>query len=68
RSFGRRRVMMNSYLAAGMSDVLSLPKAIFEMKTLGISREDIRKVSYTNALEFYRIGSLPESASVSHNA
>ncbi|MDP2660427.1 MAG: TatD family hydrolase [Dehalococcoidia bacterium] len=62
RSFGSQRVMLNSDLAAGMSDVLSLPKAIFEMKTLGISPEDIRKVSYANALEFYRIGSLPESA------
>lgn len=58
QSYGSERVMLDSDLAGGMSDVLSLPKAIFEMKSLGISPEDIRKVTYDNAREFYRVGRL----------
>lgn len=53
---GGNRIMLNSDLAGGMSDVLSIPKAIFEMKSLGIGSDDIRKVTYDNAQEFYRVG------------
>lgn len=55
QSYGSQRVMLDSDLAGGMSDVLSIPKAIFEMKTLGVSAEDIRKVTYDNAAAFYRV-------------
>jgi predicted metal-dependent TIM-barrel fold hydrolase len=58
QSYGSQRVMLDSDLAGGMSDVLSIPKAIFEMKTLGISAEDIRKVTYDNAVAFYRVAQL----------
>lgn len=58
QAHGSSRIMLNSDLAGGMSDVLSIPKAIFEMKTLGIAPEDIRKVTYDNAVSFYRVGHL----------
>lgn len=61
QGYGSHRVMLNSDLAGGMSDVLSLPKAIFEMKSLGLSPEDIRRVTYENALAFHRVGPLPEA-------
>lgn len=55
QTFGAERVMLNSDLAAGMSDVLSLPKAVFEMKSLGVSPETINKVTYQNASGFYNV-------------
>jgi len=61
QAYGSDRVMLNSDLAGGMSDVLSIPKSIFEMKTLGIAPEDIRKVTYDNAVSFYRVGRLLSS-------
>lgn len=56
QSHGSERIMLDSDLAGGMSDVLSLPKTVFEMKSLGISPVDIRKVTFENAREFYRVG------------
>lgn len=61
QAYGSHRLLLNSDLAGGMSDVLSLPKAIFEMKSLGLTPEDIRKATYENALAFYRLGTLPEA-------
>ncbi|MDP2726112.1 MAG: TatD family hydrolase [Dehalococcoidia bacterium] len=60
QAHGPNRLMLNSDLAGGMSDVLSLPKAIFEMKTLGLSPEHIRKVTFENAQTFYRVDPLTE--------
>ncbi len=61
QSYGSQRTMLDSDLAGGMSDVLSIPKAIFEMKSLGITAEEIRQVTYDNAVAFYRVGPLPEA-------
>ncbi|HLB12981.1 MAG TPA: TatD family hydrolase [Dehalococcoidia bacterium] len=58
QAYGSDRVMLDSDLASGVSDVLSIPKAIFEMKSAGISAEEIRKVTYENAASFYRVGHL----------
>lgn len=60
QAHGSHRVLLNSDIAGGMSDVLSLPKAIFEMRSLGLSPGDIRRVVYDNALAFYQVGPFPE--------
>jgi hypothetical protein len=55
QAYGSERVLLNSDIAGGISDVLSLPKVIFEMRMLGVGQGDIEKVTYSNAVAFYRV-------------
>ncbi|MBI2849162.1 MAG: TatD family hydrolase [Chloroflexi bacterium] len=54
-AYGGDSVIMNSDVAGAASDVLALPKAIWEMRGLGISIDTISKVVFDNARELYRV-------------
>lgn len=68
RKYGSERISANSSADWGISDPLSVPKTASLMLEKGISEEDVRKVCYANALEFFsKSGQMKESdwASVS---
>lgn len=53
RRYGSERIMINSSADWGMSDPLSVPKTASLMLERGISKSDVQKVSYQNALAFF---------------
>ncbi|MFI5193243.1 MAG: TatD family hydrolase [Chitinophagales bacterium] len=50
KQYGTERIMVNSAADWGISDPLAVPKTAALMKTRGISDEDIRAVTYANAI------------------
>ncbi|MEO6964114.1 MAG: TatD family hydrolase [Puia sp.] len=50
KQYGTERIMVNSAADWGISDPLAVPKTAALMKTRGISDEDIRAVTYMNAI------------------
>lgn len=50
KDYGTERIMVNSAADWGISDPLAVPKTAALMKSLGISTEDIRAVTYQNAI------------------
>jgi len=50
KQYGTERIMVNSAADWGISDPLAVPKTAALMKTRGITDEDIRAVTYTNAI------------------
>lgn len=62
RRYGSERIMINSSADWGMSDPLSVPKTASLMLERGISKSDVQKVSYQNALDFFsKSGQIHES-------
>jgi uncharacterized protein len=53
RRYGPERLIVDSACDWGVSDPLALPKTARLMAERGISAEDIRKVTYSNALAVY---------------
>lgn len=50
KQYGTERIMINSAADWGISDPLAVPKTAALMKAMGISDEDIRMVTYQNAI------------------
>jgi len=53
RKYGSDKIIVNSSADWGISDPLSVPKTAALMKEKGIAEADIKKVCYSNALEFF---------------
>jgi predicted metal-dependent TIM-barrel fold hydrolase len=50
KEYGSEKIMVNSSADWGISDPLAVPKTAALMKIRGISMEDIKKVTYSNAI------------------
>jgi uncharacterized protein len=62
KQYGSERIMTNSAADWGVSDPLAVPKTAALMKERGISDEDIRMVTYQNAITaFAQSGQLDEA-------
>jgi len=62
RQYGAKNIMINSAADWGISDPLAVPKTAALMKQHGISDEDIRLVTYQNAITaFGQSGQIDES-------
>lgn len=53
KQYGSDRIMVNSAADWGISDPLAVPKTAALMKIKGIAEEDIRKVTYQNAIDAF---------------
>ncbi|MGQ0829427.1 MAG: TatD family hydrolase [Bacteroidota bacterium] len=53
QQYGSDRVMLNSAADWGVSDPLAVPKTAALMKINGISNQDIKKVTYQNAIDAF---------------
>lgn len=53
KQYGSENIMINSAADWGVSDPLAVPKTAALMAQQGIAEEDIRKVSYQNALDAF---------------
>jgi predicted metal-dependent TIM-barrel fold hydrolase len=53
KKYGADRLMVNSAADWGVSDPLSVPLTAREMRKNNCKREDIEKVTFWNAYEFY---------------
>jgi hypothetical protein len=61
RQYGPERIMINSAADWGISDPLAIPKTAALMKLRGISDEDIRLITYSNAITaFAQSGQIDE--------
>jgi predicted metal-dependent TIM-barrel fold hydrolase len=54
KKYGSDRIMVNSAADWGVSDPLSVPLTAREMRKNNCKRDDIEKVTFYNAFEFYR--------------
>ncbi|MDR3712283.1 MAG: TatD family hydrolase [Puia sp.] len=62
RQYGTERIMVNSAADWGISDPLAVPKTAALMKERGLSDEDIRMVTYRNAITaFAQSGQIDEA-------
>ena len=62
KQYGTERIMVNSAADWGISDPLAVPKTAALMKERGISNEDIRMVTYQNAIAaFAQSGQIDEA-------
>jgi predicted metal-dependent TIM-barrel fold hydrolase len=62
KQYGSERIMVNSAADWGISDPLAVPKTAALMKEMGIAPEDIRMVTYQNAITaFAQSGQLDEA-------
>src|SRR5680860_29272 len=53
KKYGSERIMVNSAADWGISDPLAVPKTAALMKVMGIPREQIRDVTYQNAIDAF---------------
>ncbi len=53
--YGYDKFVLDSDMSSSPSDPLSVPKTVHLLKLAGVDKEDIKKVSYTNASSFYGI-------------
>jgi hypothetical protein len=61
KQYGSRGIMVNSAADWGISDPLAVPKTAALMRQQAVSDEDIRKVTYHNAIEaFSQSGQIQE--------
>ncbi len=61
RQYGPERIMINSAADWGISDPLAVPKTAALMKLKGISEEDIKLITYSNAITaFAQSGQIDE--------
>lgn len=62
KQYGSERIMTNSAADWGISDPLAVPKTAALMKQMGVSDEDIRMVTYQNAITaFAQSGQINEA-------
>lgn len=62
KQYGAEKIMINSAADWGISDPLAVPKTAALMKELGISDDDIKKVTYQNAITaFAQSGQINEA-------
>jgi len=62
RRYGSENIMVDSAADWGISDPLAVPKTAWLMQQKGIPQEDIIKVCYSNALQFFgKSGQMKES-------
>jgi predicted metal-dependent TIM-barrel fold hydrolase len=62
KEYGPERIMINSAADWGISDPLAIPKTAALMKLRGISDEDIRLITYSNAITaFAQSGQIDET-------
>jgi len=62
KQYGPERIMINSAADWGISDPLAIPKTAALMKLRGISDEDIRLITYSNAITaFAQSGQIDEN-------
>jgi hypothetical protein len=60
--YGPERIMINSAADWGISDPLAVPKTAALMKLKGISDEDIKMITYSNAIvAFAQSGQIDEN-------
>lgn len=55
QEFGSERIMFNSDVASALSDIMALPKAILEMRKMGVAEADVGAVVRDNAVRFYKL-------------
>jgi predicted metal-dependent TIM-barrel fold hydrolase len=53
--YGLERFVLNSDMSSSPSDPLSVPKTVHKMRLSGFEDEDINRISYTNASNFFGI-------------
>lgn len=53
QQYGSEKIMVNSTADCGFSDSLAVPKTAAMMKMNGISNQDIKKVTYQNAIDAF---------------
>lgn len=53
--YGYDKFVLDSDMSSSPSDPLSVPKTVHKLKLSGVEPIDIKKVSYSNAAEFYKI-------------
>ena len=53
QKYGSEKIMLNSTSDSGISDSLALPKAAVFLKMKGISNNDIKKITYQNAIDAF---------------
>jgi hypothetical protein len=67
--YGPERIMINSAADWGISDPLAVPKTAALMKLKGISDEDIKMITYSNAIAaFAQSGQIDENDFISTQA
>ncbi|NIJ45528.1 hypothetical protein FHR24_001996 [Wenyingzhuangia heitensis] len=68
KQYGSTKVIVDSSADWGVSDALSVPKTAALMLERGVSKEDVHKICYQNALSFYgQSGQFNESDWVQDN-
>ncbi|MFQ6116703.1 MAG: TatD family hydrolase [Candidatus Bipolaricaulia bacterium] len=55
RDYGAERAILSSDIASARSDIYAIPKAVLEMRKVGVDGETIGKAVYGNAHRFYRL-------------
>jgi predicted metal-dependent TIM-barrel fold hydrolase len=53
--FGYDKFVLDSDMSSSPSDPLSVPKTVHKLRLSGVNDVDIKKVSYSNSADFYRI-------------
>ncbi len=53
--YGYDKFVLDSDMSSSPSDPLSVPKTVHKLRLSGVEPEDIKRVSYSNAAEFYKI-------------
>lgn len=53
--YGGGRFILSSDMSSIPSDPLALPRCALKLKSMGVSREDVRRATYENALKFYNL-------------
>lgn len=53
--YGYDKFVLDSDMSSSPSDPLSVPKTVHKLRLSGVEPIDIKKVSYSNAAEFYKI-------------
>jgi len=53
--YGYDKFVLDSDMSSSPSDPLSVPKTVHKLKLAGVDKEDIKRVSYSNAADFYGI-------------
>ncbi len=53
--YGYDRFVLDSDMSSSPSDPLSVPKTVHKLRLAGVNEKDIKRVSYTNASEFFDI-------------
>ncbi len=53
--YGYDKFVLDSDMSSSPSDPLSVPKTVHQLRLAGVEAVNIKKVSYTNAADFYQV-------------